>query len=124
MLFVLFMCSIQTQVSFYSLTDFPLLFMLPLSGELANLRGDMGQMDFGALDYSNDRRKVRRRGVVRAAGHPFIHSHHNTFKEVGKCSQTRAVFIFKKKYKQKKLVAPTTEDSRDLKPATFKLVFL
>lgn len=26
-------------------------------------------MDFGALDYSNDQAKVRRRGVVQAAGH-------------------------------------------------------
>lgn len=30
----------------------------------------MRQMDFGALDYSNDQAKVRRRGVVQAAGHP------------------------------------------------------
>lgn len=41
-----------------------------LCGEWATLRGDMRQMDFGALDYSNDQAKVRRRGVVQAAGHP------------------------------------------------------
>lgn len=34
----------------------PRLFISPLTGELVSLRGDMGQMDFGALDYSNDRR--------------------------------------------------------------------
>jgi len=30
-----------------------------LSGELANLRGDKAQMDFGALDYSNDKKEGR-----------------------------------------------------------------
>lgn len=68
--------------------SFSLLFMLPWSGELANLRGDKGQMDFGALDYSNDRGKVRQRGVVGAAGYPFTHITIPLRSTRGKSSQT------------------------------------
>lgn len=67
---------------------FSLLFMLPRSGELANVRGDKGQMDFGALDYSNDRGKVRQRGVVGAAGYPFTHITIPLGSTRGKSSQT------------------------------------
>lgn len=42
-----------------------------LCGEWVTLRGDMRQMDFGALDYSNDQAKVTRRSIVQAAGHPL-----------------------------------------------------
>lgn len=31
-------------------------------------------MDFGALDYSNDRGEVRQRGAVGAACYPFTHT--------------------------------------------------
>lgn len=40
----------------------------PKVGRLASLRGSR-QMDFGALDYSGDRRKVRQRGVVGSGSH-------------------------------------------------------
>lgn len=52
---------------------FSLLFILLLSGERASLRGDEDQMDFAALDYSNDGGKVRQRGVTGAAGYTFTH---------------------------------------------------
>lgn len=38
-------------------------------GPAFSQRADAGQMDFGALDHSEDRRKVRQRGVVGSGSH-------------------------------------------------------
>lgn len=100
-----------------SLFCFSLLFILPQPGELANLRGDKGQMDFGALDYSNDRGKVRQRGVVEAAGYPFTHITIPLRSTRGKSYQSpinpKPRFFIKRGEK----VATTIEDFRGLKSA-------
>lgn len=49
-------------------------------GELANLRGDKGQMDFSALDYSHNKREGQAEWCCRGKW-PSIHSRHNTFKK-------------------------------------------
>lgn len=64
---VINLCLKQTFPFFFSL-----LFILALAGELANLRRDKGQMDFGALDYSNDEEERSGREVL--LGWLAIHS--------------------------------------------------
>lgn len=64
--------------------------------------------------------EVRQRSAVRAAS-PFTHI---TIIIIINCSQTRKhQTSSKKKRKRKKFVSPLHEDSIDLPPATFKLVF-
>lgn len=73
------MWRIQTQWSYYSLplpgcsfSFFSLLFTVALFGELANLRRRQGADGFSLLwIIQMIRGKVRQRGVVGAAGHPF-----------------------------------------------------